>query len=84
MVVKLSLVELSKDTNSQLTSTEEDLTSDYYIWVNRREKAYKSWLPMGYFANRPSILRWYAVKTQKQNHCGDSCMIQNPELILEL
>ena len=69
MVVKLALFELAKGSNTQVASLNEDLVSNYYLWANRRETAYRSWLPMQYFANRPSILRWYGVKTKKQADC---------------
>lgn len=69
MIVKLTLVELSKKINSGLSILEEDLTADYYIWANRRERKYKNWEAMGYKANQLSILRWYGVRVSKDNNC---------------
>lgn len=69
MITKLSLVELAKGKESGLESLEEDLTSQYYFWVNRRESKYASWEPMGLKPNRLSILRWYGVKIQKSTNC---------------
>lgn len=69
MVVKLALIELSKGLNSGITSLEEDLTADYYFWVNRRENKYKQLPKMEYFANKISVLRWYGVRTKKNHEC---------------
>ena len=82
MVVKLSLVELSRGLASGISSLEQDLIADYYIWVNRRERAYSAWQPMEFFANRPSILRWYGVEAKKSTKCGHDCKIANPMLLL--
>jgi len=69
MIVKLTLVELSKGLNSGLLSLEEDLTADYYIWANRRENKYKNLPKMEYKANQLSILRWYGVRVNKDENC---------------
>ncbi|MCY1660931.1 HesA/MoeB/ThiF family protein [Chryseobacterium sp. SL1] len=69
MIVKLSLVELSKGLQSGISSLEEDLVADYYLWVNRREKKYKNWEKLEYRANQLSILRWYGVRVAKDSHC---------------
>lgn len=69
MIIKLTLVELSKGLNGGLASLEEDLIADYYIWANRRENKYKNLLKMEYKANQPSILRWYGVRVQKDPNC---------------
>lgn len=82
MVVKLSLVELSRGLASGISSLEQDLIADYYIWVNRRERAYSAWQPMEYFANRPSVMRWYGVEAKKSIKCGQDCKIANPMLLL--
>jgi molybdopterin/thiamine biosynthesis adenylyltransferase len=69
MIVKLTLVELSRGLNSGLSSLEEDLIADYYFWVNRRENKYRNFPKMEYKANQLSILRWYGVKVKKNEHC---------------
>jgi molybdopterin/thiamine biosynthesis adenylyltransferase len=69
MIVKLTLVELSKGLNSGLSSLEEDLVADYYIWANRREIKYKNLPKMEYKANQLSILRWYGVRVNKDPNC---------------
>lgn len=69
MIVKLSLVELSKGLASGITFLEEDLTADYFIWANRRESKYKNWDQMGFKANQLSILRWYGVRVPRNTNC---------------
>jgi molybdopterin/thiamine biosynthesis adenylyltransferase len=69
MIVKLTLVELSKGLNGGLASLEEDLIADYYFWANRRENKYKNLPKMEYKANQLSILRWYGVRVKKNEHC---------------
>ena len=69
LIVKLTLVELSKGLNSGLASLEEDLIADYYFWVNRREKKYKDLPKMEFKANQLSILRWYGVRVNKDTNC---------------
>jgi molybdopterin/thiamine biosynthesis adenylyltransferase len=69
LIVKLTLVELSKGLNSGLSSLEEDLVADYYIWANRREVKYRAFPKMEYRANQLSILRWYGVRVTKDEHC---------------
>jgi molybdopterin/thiamine biosynthesis adenylyltransferase len=69
LIVKLTLVELSKSLNSGLSSLEEDLVADYYFWVNRRENKYRDLPKMEYKANQLSILRWYGVRVNKDDSC---------------
>ena len=69
MIVKLTLVELSKGLNTGLSSLEEDLVADYFMWVNRREKKYKNWEKLEFRANQLSILRWYGVRVPKDSNC---------------
>lgn len=79
MVVKLTLLELCKNKQSGLETLYQDLTARYYLWVNRREDKYKNWQPMEFYANKPSILRWYGAKLKKDPICP-SC---NPEAFLD-
>ena len=69
MVTKLALVELSRGTDSGISSLESDFASDFYIWGNRRETIYKKWPPMKYKYDQPSILRWYGARVKKDSHC---------------
>ena len=75
MMVKLSLVELSRGLNSGISSLEEDLVADYYIWANRRDKHYANWSKFEYQFNKPSILRWYGARITK----NEKCMVCNTE-----
>jgi len=68
-MVKLALVELSKGTNSGISSLEDDLIADFYIWANRREYVYESWSKLEYNFNKPSILRWYGAKILRDPNC---------------
>lgn len=43
LMVKLVLVELSKGKDSGISSLEDELTYDYYIWANRRDRHYANW-----------------------------------------
>ena len=79
LMVKLALVELSRDTETGLSSLQEELTYDYYMWANRRERHYHNWKPFPEPGNLPSILRWYGVKVEKE----ENCPICSHELILD-
>lgn len=68
-MVKLALVELSKGSNSGISSLEEDLVSDFYIWANRREYVYEGWSKLEFNFNKPSILRWYGARVEKDPEC---------------
>jgi molybdopterin/thiamine biosynthesis adenylyltransferase len=69
MIVKLALVELSRGRNSGISSLEEDLVADFYIWSNRREGIYKDWGKMEYGSRLPSVLRWYGAKWIRNPSC---------------
>lgn len=69
MMVKLALMELSRGTESGINSLEGELTQNYYMWANRRERQYKLW---GSFTNRdrmPTIMKWYGVDIAKNPNC---------------
>jgi len=78
LVVKLVLVELSRGLASGISSLEADLSSDFYIWANRRDVIYKLWPPMEHYFNRNSVLRWYGVKATRAN----DCIVCNSEMAL--
>ena len=69
LMVKLALVELSRGVETGLSSLENELVYDYYMWANRRERHYHNWKPLPEPGNLPTILRWYGVKTEKEEHC---------------
>jgi len=68
-MVKLALVELSRGANSGIKSLEEDFISDFYIWANRRENVYENWSKLEFNFNKPSILRWYGAKVERDPKC---------------
>ncbi|GHJ47573.1 hypothetical protein Cs7R123_49150 [Catellatospora sp. TT07R-123] len=70
MMVKLALVELSRGTRGELTSLDEDLGADFYLWANRREGVYSGWPVMGHAFNTPAVLRWYGAPVQRQADCA--------------
>lgn len=69
MMVKLSLMELSRGANSGIKCLESELVYDYYMWANRRERRHASWAPLPNAANRPTILRWYGARIHKDDQC---------------
>ena len=70
MMVKLALVELSRGTDSGISMLDEELVYDYYMWANRRERRHANWAPMPSAGNRPTILRWYGARIQKNEKCS--------------
>ena len=80
MMVKLSLVELSRGENSGIKCLESELVYDYYMWANRRERRHASWAPLPNAANRPTILRWYGARIPKEEQCP---LCSKKQMILE-
>lgn len=70
MMVKLSLVELSRGTESGIASLEDELIYDYYMWANRRENRFANWVPLPGAGAKPTILRWYGAHIQKIDNCA--------------
>lgn len=69
LMIKLTLMELSRGMSSGISSLENELVNDYYMWANRREVKYANWAPFPMSANMPTILRWYGVKVNKVEGC---------------
>lgn len=69
MMVKLTLMELSRGKESGISCLEEELAYDYYMWANRRERRHANWAPLPNAGNRPTILRWYGAKIKKVDDC---------------
>ena len=69
LMVKLSLVELSRGEQTGIQCLEEELVYDYYMWANRRERHYGNWKPMPSAGGYPTILRWYGAKIEKEAGC---------------
>ncbi len=68
LMVKLSLVELSRGKVCGLSNLDAELNYDYYLWANRREKQFNNWKPFA-SGQQPSILRWYGVRIPKDENC---------------
>lgn len=87
LMVKLALVELSKGVETGLSSLENELVYDYYMWANRRERHYHNWKPLPEPGNLPTILRWYGVKTEKEDNCpicsGNIILDEGDELLFD-
>ena len=69
MVVKLALVELSRGTESGISSLEKELVFPAYLWVNRRERHFLWFASFADPGNRPTIMRWYGIRMQKDENC---------------
>lgn len=70
MMVKLALVELSRGTDSGISMLDEELVYDYYMWANRRERRHANWAPFPSAGNKPTILRWYGARIQRNEECS--------------
>ena len=69
LMVKLTLVELSRGAESGISCLESELVYDYYMWANRRERRHANWAPLPNAANRPTILRWYGARIPRNENC---------------
>lgn len=68
LMVKLSLIELSRDESDGHVELDKELDYDYYLWANRRERHFGNWLPFNR-GGQPSILRWYGARIPKNGKC---------------
>lgn len=73
MVVKLAIQELSKGTDCLITTLDQELDYDFYMWANRRELHFANWAPFNNNPGRkkPTILQWYGVKFPKSCDCNE-------------
>ncbi|MBP5513381.1 MAG: ThiF family adenylyltransferase [Bacteroidaceae bacterium] len=69
LMVKLTLMELSRGEDSGISCLEDELVYDYYMWANRRERRHVNWAPLPNAGNRPTILRWYGAYIKKVEDC---------------
>lgn len=69
MMVKLALVELSKGEASGITSLEDELVYNYYIWANRRDRKFANWHIMPGAGPMPTIMRWYGANISRRIDC---------------
>lgn len=79
LMVKLTLMELSRGKTSGISSLEDELVYDYYLWANRRERKYWNWAPMPNAGNKPTILRWYGARINKV----EGCPVCSPKIVLD-
>lgn len=79
LMVKLTLVELSRGMLSGINELEDELIYDYYLWANRRERRHANWAPMPNAGNKPTILRWYGAHIKKV----ENCPLCSHEIVLE-
>lgn len=70
LMVKLTLIELSRGMQSGISELEKELIYDYYMWANRRERRHANWAPMPNAGNKPTILRWYGAHIKKVDNCS--------------
>ena len=70
LMEKLALVELSRGTSSPLAELDAELVHDYYMWANRRERHYGNWAPFPAAGQRPTILRWYGARIERDPACA--------------
>lgn len=84
MMVKLSLMELSRGRESGISCLEDELVYDYYMWANRRERHYANWKPMPSAGGYPTIMRWYGAHIGKEPGCpvcGDDISLEQEAAI---
>lgn len=70
MMIKLSLMELSRGQQSGISSLEQELVYDYYMWANRRERKYANYHAMPGAGPMPTIMRWYGARIRKLDDCS--------------
>lgn len=71
MMTKLALVELSRGTDSGISSLERELTCNHYFWANRRDRLYSSFCKENIENVKvPTILRWYGGTIDKHPECS--------------
>ena len=70
MMEKLSLVELSRGEVSGITSLEDELVFNYYLWANRRDRKFANWHVMPGAGPMPTIMRWYGANISRREDCA--------------
>lgn len=70
LMLKLALLELSKGLNSGISSLNDDLIYDAYIWANRRDHNFANWHPFYKSGAKQTILKWYGITIPKDEHCA--------------
>ena len=70
MMVKLTLMELSRGAESGISCLENELVYDYYMWANRRERRHRNWAAMPGAGAQPTIMRWYGAHIKRNEACA--------------
>ena len=70
MMVKLTLMELSRGAESGISCLENELVYDYYMWANRRERRHRNWAAMPGAGAQPTIMRWYGAHIKRNEECA--------------
>lgn len=69
MMVKITLMELSRGLDTGISALENELTCNYYMWANRRERRHANWAAMPNAGAMPTILRWYGANIERSAGC---------------
>lgn len=86
MMVKLALVELSRGSQSGISSLEDEFPFPFYIWANRRERNYSNWASFANPGKLPTIMRWYGVELERDKGCslcGNASSVDTGELFMQ-
>lgn len=78
MMIKLSLLELSRGCESGIAALDDELIYNYYMWANRRERRFGNWHPFSNAGHLPTIFRWYGA----QISCNPDCAVCSDALQL--
>ena len=70
MMVKLALLELSRRRESGIAALDDELTYNYYMWANRRERRFGNWSSFNNAGHLPTILRWYGAQIPRNPDCA--------------
>lgn len=70
LMVKLTLMELSRGLETGISCLENELVYNYYMWANRRERRHANWAPLPGAGGMPTILRWYGAHIPRNPECA--------------
>jgi molybdopterin/thiamine biosynthesis adenylyltransferase len=70
MMVKVALLELSRGRESGIAALDDELTYNYYMWANRRERRFGNWSSFNNAGHLPTILRWYGAQIPRNPDCA--------------
>lgn len=52
-----------------ITSLEDELVYNYYLWANRRDHRFANWHVMPGAGPMPTIMRWYGANISRREDC---------------